>query len=338
MRNFARPILATFALIWTSGPVAAQSLAFVLPIDCDAGKTCFVQNYVDVQTGPDARDYLCGNATYDGHTGTDIRLLDVPAASKGVVVRAAAPGVVAKTREGVADHMVETEADAERVTSYGLGNAVIIDHGDGWQTIYGHLRKGSLKVRSGDSVEAGAPIGLVGLSGLTEFPHVHFEVRHNGKLVEPFTGQEEGTGCKADLGRATAGALWEKAIVDALASTETRILQVGFAGASVSPKDLESGLQADKIAGPTSAGLVFYARLMNMHEGDQLHFVLDGPGDWQQDHATAPIDRAKATYVGFAGKKLTAKRWPAGRYIGRVELYRAGRMVAAAEDELTLPE
>ena len=52
----------------------------------------------------------------------------------------------------------------------------------------------------------------------------------------------------------------------------------------------------------------------------------------------APVERAKATYVGFAGKKLKSERWPAGRYAGKVELYRAGRVVVAAEGQITLPE
>ncbi len=333
-RAFGIAGLLTFA----AAPAAAEAPRLALPLDCEAGTTCYVQNFVDVDPGPAGQDYLCGGATYDGHTGTDIRVLNMPAASEGVTVKAAAVGVVAKTREGVEDDLVDTEEEAKRVTSYGLGNVVIVDHGDGWQTIYGHMRKGSLKVRSGDQVAAGTPIGEVGLSGLTQFPHVHFEVRHNGKLVDPFTGGEAGAACAADAGKATAGTLWGPDVASALASTESRILEVGFAGAALSPKDLEVGLSPDKAASPTSPGFVFFARVMNMREGDQLRFVLDGPGDWKQEHAMAPVERAKATYVGFAGKKLKLARWPAGRYAGKVELFRSGRVVAAAEGEMKLPE
>ncbi len=187
-------------------------------------------------------------------------------------------GTVAKTREGVEDDLVDTEEEAKRVSPYGLGNVVIVDHGEGWQTIYGHMRKGSLKVQPGDSVAAGTPIGEVGLSGLTQFPHVHFEVRHNGKLVEPFTGGEASAACVIDPAKAAAGTLWTPEVVSALASTEARILEVGFAGAPLDPRDLEVGLAPDKAASPTSSGLVFFARVMNMRQGDQLRFVLDGPG------------------------------------------------------------
>ncbi len=338
MITLTRSVCVAALLTLAAAPAAADAPRLALPLDCEAGTTCYVQNFVDVDPGPGNQDYLCGSATYDTHTGTDIRVLNMPEASKGIAVKAAAVGVVAKTREGVDDDLVDTEEEAKRVSPYGLGNVVIIDHGEGWQTIYGHMRKGSLKVRSGDKVEAGMPIGEVGLSGLTEFPHVHFEVRHNGKLVDPFTGGEASAACAVDASKAVAGALWAPDVASALASTESRILEVGFAGAALSPKDLEVGLSPDKAASPTSPGLVFFARVMNMREGDQLRFVLDGPGDWKQEHAMAPVERAKATYVGFAGKKLKLARWPAGRYAGKVELFRSGRVVATAEGEMTLPE
>lgn len=329
-------IAALLAL--AASPALAEAPRFALPLDCEAGKTCYVQNFVDFDPGPGAQDYLCGGATYDTHTGTDIRILSMAEAAKGIAVKAAAAGTVAKTREGVDDDLVDTEEEASRVSAYGLGNVVIIDHGEGWQTIYGHMRKGSLKVRSGAKVEAGTPIGEVGLSGLTQFPHVHFEVRHNGKLVDPFTGREASAACVADAGKALASSLWLPDVANALASTEARILEVGFAGAAIEPEELEMGLSPDKLASPTSPGLVFFARVMNMREGDQLRFALDGPGDWKQEHAMKPVDRAKARFVGFAGKKLKAARWPPGRYAGRVELYRAGRVVLRAEGEMVLSE
>ena len=60
----------------------------------------------------------------------------------------------------------------------------------GWQTIYTHLRQGSVPVRKGDQVLAGQSLGNIGLSGLTEFPHVHFGVKYYGADNDPFTGKE----------------------------------------------------------------------------------------------------------------------------------------------------
>ncbi len=55
---------------------------------------------------------------------------------------------------------------------------MLIDHDGGWQTQYCHMKKGSIRVREGDAGAVGTPLGEVGLSGMTEFPHVHFTVRH----------------------------------------------------------------------------------------------------------------------------------------------------------------
>ena len=71
----------------------------------------------------------------------------------------------------------------------------MIEHGEGWTTQYCHMRQGSVRVRKGDRVAAGAPLGFVGLSGGSEFPHLHIVARHDDRVVDPFTGSEMTAGC-----------------------------------------------------------------------------------------------------------------------------------------------
>jgi murein DD-endopeptidase MepM/ murein hydrolase activator NlpD len=70
-----------------------------------------------------------------------------------------------------------------RDTDNGSGRYVVIDHGNGFKTKYAHLKK--FLVQKGDAVERGQVIGLVGNSGRSTGPHVHYEIHYNDKVVNP---------------------------------------------------------------------------------------------------------------------------------------------------------
>lgn len=100
------------------------------------------------------------------HTGVDIASRESPpvyAAEAGTVIRASGSGS----------------------WNGGYGNIIIIDHGNGLQTLYGHLK--TLSVSVGDIVTRGQGIAIMGNTGRSTGPHVHFEVRVGGKRVNPFT-------------------------------------------------------------------------------------------------------------------------------------------------------
>lgn len=66
------------------------------------------------------------------------------------------------------------------------GNYVLLDHGNGYQTLYGHMEYGSVHVNIGDSVNEGEVIGYMGNTGESFGAHLHFEVRHNGNRIDPY--------------------------------------------------------------------------------------------------------------------------------------------------------
>lgn len=67
----------------------------------------------------------------------------------------------------------------------GYGNMVLINHGDGYKTRYGHMITGSITVSVGEYVEGGQTIGQVGSTGNSTGPHLHFEVIYNGETQNP---------------------------------------------------------------------------------------------------------------------------------------------------------
>jgi murein DD-endopeptidase MepM/ murein hydrolase activator NlpD len=65
----------------------------------------------------------------------------------------------------------------------GFGNRVVINHGYGYQTLYGHMLR--IKARVGQDVKRGELIGYVGNTGKSTGPHCHYEVHRNGYPVDP---------------------------------------------------------------------------------------------------------------------------------------------------------
>lgn len=132
---------------------------------------------------------------YDDHTGTDFMLrggfttMDHGSAD----VLAAAEGVVVFTHDGEYDRcalnlqaqMVQCE-DGGPVTP---PNEITVLHDDGISTRYLHLKKNSIVVAMGDRVTCGQPMALVGSSGNSSAPHLHFEVVDvDGASIDPFAG------------------------------------------------------------------------------------------------------------------------------------------------------
>lgn len=101
---------------------------------------------------------------YKNHGGTDI------AASYGSAIYAADSGTVVRSADG---------------WNGGWGNYVMINHGNGMQTLYAHMSSRAVSV--GQTVSRGQTIGYVGSTGMSTGPHLHFEMYINGSRVDPQT-------------------------------------------------------------------------------------------------------------------------------------------------------
>ncbi len=311
------PILALLACLVAFGAgQAAEAPKFALPVDCSPGENCWIVNYFDSDPGPDARDYACGARSYDGHGGTDFGIRDLPAMSQGVRVLAAAPGRVRAVRDGMPDIDV---GDAGRHTVEGreCGNGAVIDHAGGWTTQYCHLRRGSLVVKVGDEIDTGQEVGLVGLSGLTEFPHVEFAVRFNGKKVDPFVGLDRPQTCGP--GRAT---LWKRQVREALEYQPLVIFNSGFSDATPKSEEVRRGQHHDPVLAVDSPALVFWVELFGVRAGDRVRLRIQAPNGEDLVENWHTLEKTQAHRFQFVGKRRRNQSWSPGRYRGEVLVVR----------------
>lgn len=104
--------------------------------------------------------YVVSQRAKNGHIGIDL------AAEEGEPVRATADGVVEQRGE-----------DRQ------YGRFLLLKHGQGYESYYGHLK--DWNVEQGDTVQVGKEIGLVGTTGQSTAPHLHFEIRKDGQRIDP---------------------------------------------------------------------------------------------------------------------------------------------------------
>ncbi|KUL93264.1 peptidase M23 [Bosea sp. WAO] len=316
--HVAGPLLC---LVLATGAFSEELPLFDLPVACELGRSCFIQNYVDADPSASTRDYTCGTLSYDGHNGTDIRLPTMAEQRAGVDVLAAAPGRVLRRRDGMADTSVR-EGGRDAVKGSECGNAVVIAHDAGWETQYCHMARGSLRVAVGERVEARQPIGRIGLSGLTEYPHLHFIVRHRGEIVDPFAHQAAPNACGA--GRM----LWLPALRPALAYQPRQVLNAGFAGTPVTMASLEAGDVVRQPPDTETPALVAYIRGIGLKIGDVQAMILRDPsGQVIARHEAERLPRNQAQTLIFVGLRKPPTGWARGTYKASYTVLHEGNLV-----------
>lgn len=219
---------------------ASNATRFDRPILGVPLSSLFYGAYVD----EGEKDYSCGPKYYTAHQGTDILLRNFRTQDSGVTVIAAAAGTVEAIHDGEPDR--NTVRDVSRPWNF-----VSVHHPDGLSSYYGHLRAGSVKVTVGQKVVSGTPLGLVGSSGNSNWPHLHFEVRLGTEVHDPWRGS-----CQP------APSLWRSQLAY---QDEFRVLDSGILDRPAGDLDdlLERPPDAQPVTGRT--GLVtFWAELYNI--------------------------------------------------------------------------
>lgn len=177
-----------------SSPRNASSVSLNWPLKSATGfSDCsyyFISAHVDQDTSSTTfKDYNCGSIAYNGHRGTDIAIGPFPFLkmdNSSVEVIAAAAGTIIDKHDG------EFDRNCVSIGSNLPANYVIVQHSDGSRAMYWHMKSGSITSKSiGQTVASGEYLGVVGSSGSSSGPHLHFEVWAGSTvstLIDPFSG------------------------------------------------------------------------------------------------------------------------------------------------------
>jgi murein DD-endopeptidase MepM/ murein hydrolase activator NlpD len=252
--------------------------------------------------------------TYEEHNGTDFALADVAAMERGVQVFAAAAGKVIFAREGMDDISFRDRSEDE-IKGRGCGNTVYLEHERGWRSQYCHMRKGSLLVKQGDDVQAGQPIGMIGMSGLSEFPHLHIGISQGETMFDPFVGPTNISNCGA-----TAKPMWTQEVSNLLPYRRG----VPYIGGITDNEPTDAAARLGALPQMQEISIdkdTFYvwADFLGLEAGDAITFRIFAPGGKVQFLATDYMPSDKVRVFRGATIKRSGGAWEPGLY--RAEIF-----------------
>ena len=175
-------VAAALAAAAAAAAEAPPPLLTFYPQAGTLGQDLFVSNHVDLEEGPGTHDFACSDDTYEGHSGQDTGIRSFREVAIGVPVFAALDGRVLSVQFAVGGDLNWGPTVSR------FDNHIVLEHGGGVFTVYGHLARRSIAVRKGQIVTAGTQIGLTASSGNSSGPHLHFTVQRDGQVYEPFAG------------------------------------------------------------------------------------------------------------------------------------------------------
>lgn len=219
-------------------------------------------------------DFNCGQNTYDtedgyNHEGTDFFLWPFPwykMDNDQVEVVAAASGIILYKQDGNDDQ----NCDGEDLP----WNAIFIQHSNGVTTWYGHFKNGSITEKNiGETVEIGEYLGIVGSSGISFQPHLHFEIHdEENNAIDPYEGL-----CNQSIDES----LWlnQRPYIDAGINRITTNSKL-----PVFPECPQQEIlnESNQFSGNDTVFLLLYFR--NLSTDDSIHFTITRPDNSIHSH------------------------------------------------------
>jgi len=169
---------------------------------------------------------------------------------------------------------------------------------------------------------------MVGESGLASFPHVHFTVRYQDQVVDPFVGLTNAQGCNI-----TRQPLWQKP----LEYVPTGVIRAGFATIAPLMAEIWQGNLSETSLSPNIPALLFWVQAFGVRQGDEELFRLIAPdGKVLIDHKQQ-LKATNRVFLSYVGKKASLSQpFVSGTWRGEYRLTRGDKVLISLQREVVL--
>lgn len=279
----------------------AKAIEFGFPVACQVMGNCWITNHVDLDDRIGRTDdYMCGEKATDNNRSTHISLGSINAMENNIPVIAAADGVI------------EFSGNQGGFCGY----RILIQHDDGWESNYCHLKPGTLQHNAGDTIKRGEIIAAVGMSGQADWPRLSFATTRNGMVFDPFSGRTSIEGCSA-----TTNPLW----IDGMNPPyePAAVVGAGFTIGHVTNNEIMAGTAEIATAISTQTPqLSLWSLMMNLRTGDKIHMSITTPAGRILNEMEQTIDTDTPRYPLYFSTLRKGFLWDAGEYQGVIKITR----------------
>ena len=186
---------------------------------------------------------------------------------------------------------------------------------DIWEKYAAVLVDYSTKVKKGDFVTSGQTIGQIGLSGLTEFPHLHINVQQGDKFFDPFTGRERYTvGSK--------NSLWNANVYQQLIYKPLIIYNVGVSDEIPKLLDIRNEKYKTERISFFSNMMIFWVDMFHVETNDVINIVVKNPDGNIFLNKKIVFDKSNAKKLFYVGKRKPSNGFSKGRYTVQISFKR----------------
>ncbi len=307
---------ACFAVEFFAPGKSDPPIELGFPVLCNYEENCWIVNYPD---NGSIQDYKGGKITYKNNKGVDIAVKTVSDLKNGIPVISAQDGEVVFVRNDVPDNYPLGPENASEEPPF-YGNAVVIEHNNGWKTAYFHLKKGSIRVKPGDFAGKGKKIARMGLSGNTNFPCLHFAVIYDKSYFDPFSGLELANKEKLKQYKP----FWSASVKETLKYREVIIPNIGVSQEEPSLFSIKEGKYEDIEIMNDTPELFFWVRGFHFIPNDLIKINLINPEQKLVLDSQFRIKSNKIEQVVSFKKPKEDQTWVPGIYMMKIEFYRPG--------------